>query len=93
MFGCLRLRFFHISNNLFIICCLILGACFLVQIKILYNSHQKQLRIKDYNSWMNDLKDTMTTVEKVANYTNEVMKKIENAISQHKIKYTKHKSS
>lgn len=38
---------FRQSNNLLIFCVLILSAGFMLQFKVLYNNHQKHLRVQE----------------------------------------------
>ncbi|CAH1992231.1 unnamed protein product [Acanthoscelides obtectus] len=44
---CCRQRIFQ-ANNLFIVCSLLLAAGFVLQIKVLYNNHQQNLRFLEY---------------------------------------------
>nr|CAI5836380.1 unnamed protein product [Callosobruchus analis] len=46
---CCRQRFFH-TNNLYVVCSLLLAAGFILQIKLLYNNHQKHLRFLEINN-------------------------------------------
>ncbi|KAJ8979333.1 hypothetical protein NQ317_006947 [Molorchus minor] len=89
---CIRQRFYQ-SNNLFIICSLLLAAGFILQIKVLYNSHQKQLRLTEYKQRINDVSDTLNSVEKLANHTSSLMKKIEKAAKINRFKRNRLKVS
>lgn len=52
---CFRQRFSQ-TNNLFILCSLLLAAGFMLQIKVLYNNHQKQLRLQEYKQRVSELR-------------------------------------
>ncbi|KAJ8916120.1 hypothetical protein NQ315_004487 [Exocentrus adspersus] len=85
---CFRQRFLQ-TSNLFVLCSLLLAAGFMLQIKVLYNNYQKQLRLQEYKHRLNDVTETINSVEKLANYTSSLMKKLEMATKPYKFNKTR----
>ncbi|KAJ8953948.1 hypothetical protein NQ318_019191 [Aromia moschata] len=81
---CFRQRFCQ-TNNVFIICSLLLAAGFILQIKVLYINHQKQLRLMEYKQRISEVTETINSVEKLANYTSSLMRKLEMVTQTHKL--------
>jgi hypothetical protein len=73
---------FRQSNNLLIFCVLILSAGFMLHFKILYNKHQKHLRIQEIQERMTEIANTIHTVEGVANTTDFLIKRLEKTVKR-----------
>ncbi|KAJ3642840.1 hypothetical protein Zmor_025592 [Zophobas morio] len=56
--------------------------CFMLQFKVLYNNHQKQLRIQEIEERMTELAVNLHTVEGVANSTNVLIGKLRRTVRQ-----------
>nr|CAI5836379.1 unnamed protein product [Callosobruchus analis] len=80
---CCRQRFFH-TNNLYVVCSLLLAAGFILQIKLLYNNHQKHLRFLEINNGINEVYEAAHLVERLANHTNSLINKMDKTMKSYK---------
>lgn len=51
---------------------------------MLYASYQKQQRIQEYKIQMNEMYDNMKILEKVANSTTVLLRKLQKVVTNHK---------
>lgn len=64
-------------NNLYVVLGVLLAIGFIIQVKILYHNHQRNLRLADYSERLNDLSYQMKAVMKVSNSTSILMRRLQ----------------
>ncbi|KAH1025055.1 hypothetical protein HUJ05_009862 [Dendroctonus ponderosae] len=64
---------------------LLLTTGFIIQLKILYHNYQRNIRLVEYRERINELSDNMKSMNRIANTTSELMKKLLASLSSKRL--------
>lgn len=72
------------SGPVLVTCSFMFLITFFIYLNMLYSTYQKQQRIEEYKVHMNEMYENMKVLEKVANSTTVLLRKLQKVVSNHK---------